>query len=84
MQSISKQICYKVKCFFYILHFKVFSIPLRLLSVLSLIMMVVIRYISKVLVWILTVLVIIGSVGNRRDSAGTLKQQVSGGGGVSI
>uniref|UniRef100_A0A8C4IW29 Choline transporter-like protein n=1 Tax=Dicentrarchus labrax TaxID=13489 RepID=A0A8C4IW29_DICLA len=32
--------------------------------VLSLIMMVVIRYISKVLVWILTVLVIIGSIGN--------------------
>lgn len=31
--------------------------------VLSLIMMVVIRYISKVLVWILTVLVIIGSIG---------------------
>ncbi|KAM4595473.1 choline transporter-like protein 1 [Fundulus diaphanus] len=31
--------------------------------VLSLIMMVVIRYISKLLVWILTVLVIIGSVG---------------------
>uniref|UniRef100_A0A8C5NI31 Choline transporter-like protein n=1 Tax=Gouania willdenowi TaxID=441366 RepID=A0A8C5NI31_GOUWI len=31
--------------------------------VLSLIMMVVVRYISKVLVWILTVLVIIGSIG---------------------
>ncbi|TWW59314.1 Choline transporter-like protein 1 CDw92 [Takifugu flavidus] len=31
--------------------------------VLSLIMMVVIRYISKVLVWILTILVIIGSIG---------------------
>ncbi|KAL6110690.1 slc44a1 [Pungitius sinensis] len=31
--------------------------------VLSLIMMVVIRYISKVLVWILTVLVVIGSIG---------------------
>ena len=27
-------------------------------------MMVVIRYISKVLVWILTILVIIGSIGN--------------------
>lgn len=34
------------------------------LSVLSLIMMVVVRYISKVLVWILTILVIIGSIGN--------------------
>lgn len=34
------------------------------LSGLSLIMMVVIRYISKLLVWILTVLVIIGSIGN--------------------
>lgn len=33
-------------------------------SGLSLIMMVVIRYISKVLVWILTVLVVIGSIGN--------------------
>lgn len=32
-------------------------------SVLSLIMMVVIRYISKVLVWILTILVIVGSIG---------------------
>ncbi|CAF95538.1 unnamed protein product, partial [Tetraodon nigroviridis] len=32
--------------------------------VLSLIMMVVIRYISKVLVWILTILVIVGSIGN--------------------
>uniref|UniRef100_A0A8C5IAK1 Choline transporter-like protein n=1 Tax=Gouania willdenowi TaxID=441366 RepID=A0A8C5IAK1_GOUWI len=32
-------------------------------AVLSLIMMVVVRYISKVLVWILTVLVIIGSIG---------------------
>ncbi|XP_068614592.1 choline transporter-like protein 1 [Brachionichthys hirsutus] len=31
--------------------------------VLSLIMMVVIRYISKVLVWILTILVIVGSIG---------------------
>ncbi|XP_047435600.1 choline transporter-like protein 1 isoform X2 [Mugil cephalus] len=31
--------------------------------VLSLIMMIVIRYISKVLVWILTILVIIGSIG---------------------
>ncbi|XP_029014513.1 choline transporter-like protein 1 [Betta splendens] len=31
--------------------------------VLSLIMMVIIRYISKVLVWILTILVIIGSIG---------------------
>lgn len=27
-------------------------------------MMVVVRYISKVLVWILTILVIIGSIGN--------------------
>lgn len=34
------------------------------LPVLSLIMMVVIRYISKVLVWILTILVIVGSIGN--------------------
>ena len=33
-------------------------------AVLSLIMMVVIRYITKVLVWILTILVIIGSIGN--------------------
>lgn len=65
--------CYKVKWFFYVPHFKGFSIHL-LLSALSLIMMVVIRYISKVLVWILTVLVIIGSIGTRPDSAGTLKQ----------
>lgn len=38
-------------------------------------MMVVIRYISKVLVWILSVLVVIGSVGNRQDVA--LKWKVS-------
>ena len=36
-----------------------------LLPVLSLVMMVVVRYISKVLVWILTILVILGSIGNR-------------------
>lgn len=42
------------------------------LSVLSLIMMVVIRYISKVLVWILTVLVIVGSIGNHRTERSSL------------
>lgn len=39
-------------------------------SVLSLIMMVVIRYISIVLVWILTVLVIIGSIGKSLRGGG--------------
>lgn len=48
--------------------------PSVFFSALSLIMMVVIRYITKVLVWILTVLVIIGSIGNHRDLAVGFKQ----------
>lgn len=35
-------------------------------------MMVVIRYISKVLVWILTVLVMVGSVGKGRKERSSL------------
>lgn len=38
-------------------------------AVLSMILMVIIRYISRVLVWILTVLVILGSLGKRFPSS---------------